>query len=232
MQSKVLKTLEGNELEIEIPEYEIIPKENNYAKNGNWGNKRQTFQTLDSSKKKGGQPPKLTSVKATIIIEGIKNGLTLQRTCGLAGIDYQTLLNWIRKGEKQESGKYRWFYEQCVKADSECEHLPLKTIKDAIIGNHFSEKINKVYNKNGILIKREVTKTTVPPSWTAAMTLLERRYPKRWSKSDRLQLSEDPENPMISKQTLLNFFVNYVDKNDLSPKQIDMNKNDNIYSKE
>lgn len=55
----------------------------------------------------------------SIILDARASGMTLEECAGLAGITRRTLHNWLKKGEKAKSGKYRAFYFEYLKANSE-----------------------------------------------------------------------------------------------------------------
>lgn len=207
-EEKVLK-VNGKLLKVKFPD-----EEENFQAIENKLSKSKRGENINV--KAGRNNGKLTMSTASVILEGIRNGLPIKRTCALAGITPPTLSDWLRKGQKQISEKYIWFYNACLKAEVDCEHGSLKVIQDAIEGGLSTIKEKRTYNKKGRLQRKEINKTINPPSWTAAMTLLERRWPERWGRYDRLRIGEDPENPMINKQTLLEFLINYVGK-DNSP---------------
>jgi len=216
-QEKVLK-LNGKEIKIVPPEDSSI--DGDHKKLSKVSN-RSLLKTNYSKRKIGGKnKEKLNLQSALIILEAIRNGLPVKRTCALVNIAPPTLGIWLRKGQRNESEKYKWFYEQCLKAEADCENNALKVVQQAIEGGLATIKEKRIYNKKGKLQRKEVNKTINPPNWTAAMTLLERRYPDRWGRYDRLKVGEDPENPMVSKQLLLDFLVNYVGK-DNSPIDIE-----------
>lgn len=55
-----------------------------------------------------------------------------QKSCAdLVGIDRKTLYNWIQKGKKARSGKYREFYINWIKASAKYEREHLNHISDS-----------------------------------------------------------------------------------------------------
>jgi len=194
---KVLK-VNGKFLKVNVPKEDFSPVENKLSR----------ISRNNYNVPKG----KLDMLTASLILEAIRNGLSLKRVCALAGILTATLTDWLKKGQAGYSEKYIWFYNACLKAEVDCEHGALKVVQDAIEGGLASVKERKIYSRKGRLMKKEVNKTHLAPSWTAAMTLLERRFPERWGRYDRLRIGEDPENPFVSKNVLLDFLVNYVGK--------------------
>lgn len=55
-----------------------------------------------------------------------------QKSCAdLVGIDRKTLYNWIQKGKKAKSGKYRQFYIKWIKSAAKFEREHLGHISDS-----------------------------------------------------------------------------------------------------
>jgi hypothetical protein len=55
-----------------------------------------------------------------------------QKSCAdLVGIDRKTLYNWIQKGKKAKSGKYREFYINWIRASAKYEREHLNYISDS-----------------------------------------------------------------------------------------------------
>ena len=55
-----------------------------------------------------------------------------QKSCAdLVGIDRKTLYNWLQKGEKAKSGKYRQFYLNWLRASARYERKHLGHISDS-----------------------------------------------------------------------------------------------------
>lgn len=58
-------------------------------------------------------------------------GLPQKSCASLVGIDRKTLYNWIQKGKKAKSGKYRDFYLDWLKAEAEYEKEHLEHISNS-----------------------------------------------------------------------------------------------------
>jgi hypothetical protein len=79
----------------------------------------------------------------------------VSRLVGIAGIDRKTLLNWLKRGERERSGVYRDLYLAVEQAEAKAEVFHLKNIEMA------SAK-----------------------SWFASAWFLERKHPERWGKRE------------------------------------------------
>ncbi len=106
-----------------------------------------------------GRKTKLNDARVKKVVDGISAGLPYDTACALAGITYQTFLNWMRAGEAAESGKFFEFFEEVKKAEAIAEAVHIKNIKKA--GN------------DGI--------------WQADAWMLERRHPEKWGRREQIK---------------------------------------------
>lgn len=109
--------------------------------------------------KQVGRPSKLTPEVQEKLLNAIRMGNYYEAACAYAGIHYFTFRRWIEKGEKAKSGKYREFSDLVKKAEAEAE---------ARIVALWQSKI--------------------PKDWRAAQVFLERRYPDRWSRKEKVEV--------------------------------------------
>ncbi|MGB7901440.1 MAG: hypothetical protein WCG09_03245 [Halobacteriota archaeon] len=91
------------------------------------------------------------------LIEALRSGAYRIEACRAAGIHYNTLLAWEKKGESESSGEYVEFLEALRMAEAE-----------AVITN--VEVINKAA-QNG--------------DWRAAAWFLEHKYPDSWARLEK-----------------------------------------------
>ncbi len=115
------------------------------------------MQTQKISKAKTGRPSKLTESRMEKLIEALRSGAYRIEACRAAGIHYNTLLAWEKKGESESSGEYVEFLEALRMAEAE-----------AVITN--VEVINKAA-QNG--------------DWRAAAWFLEHKYPDSWARLEK-----------------------------------------------
>ena len=100
------------------------------------------------------RPSKLTPEVQKRLVKAIKAGNYYEAACGFAGIHYSTFREWMIKGEKATSGKFREFYEAIKKAENEAEVRMVAQWQQHM-----------------------------PENWQAIATFLERRYPDRWGRN-------------------------------------------------
>jgi len=106
-----------------------------------------------------GRPTKLTDEVKAKIVQAISQGNYYEAACSYAAISYQTLRNWKEQGESDGNGEYFDFFESIKKAEAQAE---LRLVQE--------------WQKH------------IPNNWQAIATFLERRYPDRWSKRERVAL--------------------------------------------
>jgi transposase len=112
----------------------------------------------------GGRPSKFSIESQEIICKAIANGSTYAEAAELAGVTYNTLLNWKHRGEQAKSGKLFEFFNTLKKAEDQSEAELLSRIVDA---------------------GRD------PKHWQANAWILERRMPDRWGRKDKIEMSGD-----------------------------------------
>ena len=103
-----------------------------------------------------GRPTKLTPPIAEAIIDNILHGCYASVACKAAGIADTTLAEWRRMGEEGRE-PYAGFASALKVAEAECEKRLSKRLYDAGEQN-----------------------------WIATATILERRFPARWGRHDRV----------------------------------------------
>lgn len=113
---------------------------------------------------------RLTPQIQTRIVEALRAGNYIETASAYAGISKQTLYNWLRKGARASSGKYKEFSDAVIQAEAEAD------VRDvATIAQH--SKLN----------------------WQASAWRLERKRPDLWGKKERVELSGDSSAPVVVK---------------------------------
>lgn len=111
-----------------------------------------------------GNGHKLTKARCEFICENLRKGNYLSTTAKACGINSSTLSQWIRRGKKGEE-PYATFYKRVEQAEAEGELRSMAIIDDvASTGN-----------------------------WLASAWKLERKYPQRFGKKDRVELGGDED---------------------------------------
>jgi hypothetical protein len=125
-----------------------------------------SFTARESKRKtrKSGRPSKLTPEIQEKIVSAIRAGNFASVAATYAGVGERAFFRWMEKGEAASSGKYRQFWQAVRSAESEAEVRAVATIQ-----RH------------------------VPDRWQAAMTYLERKFPNRWGRRSRMDVTSGGE---------------------------------------
>jgi hypothetical protein len=111
---------------------------------------------------KVGRPSKLTESRMEKLIESLRSGNYRIDSRRAAGIHYNTLLAWEKKGESQTSGEYVEFLEALRRAEA-----------DAVVSN-----------------VDVITKAAQGGDWRAAAWFLEHKYPNNWARLDKRAIED------------------------------------------
>lgn len=128
-----------------------------------------------------GKPTKLNPKVQAAICAALEAGNTLEGSVAFGRIDYQTHRNWMIRGE----------IEKARLADKRCN--PHK--KEAIYVDYF-EAIKRAIDYSEASIITQI-KAHGKKQWTALAWLAERRWPKRWAKVERRELSGPDGGPIV-----------------------------------
>lgn len=107
-----------------------------------------------------GRKPKLTPELIKDAEKLVKAGNFVVTVCEFLGIGETTWYRWMREGEKAKSGLKRQFWESIKKAEAEAE---IRLVTDL---QRIAEQDQK---------------------WQGIAWILERKWPDRWGKKDRIQ---------------------------------------------
>jgi transposase len=139
------------------------------------------------SKKPPGRPSKLTDELQRTIVEALRAGNYRETTAAFAGIAVSTLYHWLERGEAEradeddariaaeaegheyvlpEDRPFAEFSEACTRAEAEAEVHAVATLR-----KHMSQDAEG--------------------DWRAAVEYLRRRYTRRWSATERLEVEGD-----------------------------------------
>jgi transposase len=107
-----------------------------------------------------GRNSKLTPLVQERIVVAVRAGNYAAVAAAYAGISERTFYSWLTRGENESSGKYREFADAVNRAEAEAEAEAVAQVRLASRDN-----------------------------WAAAMTWLERKYPRRWGRFDRQEVA-------------------------------------------
>ncbi|MHC4395626.1 MAG: hypothetical protein ACYS1A_08215 [Planctomycetota bacterium] len=118
-----------------------------------------------------GRKTKLTPKLQDKICDIIRRGNYIEVACGFVGIDVSTYYNWLKWGEAAKSGKYFEFFKAAKRAENEQETLYVENIRKAAF--------------DGV--------------WQASAWYLERKYPERWGRKERKEITGKDGGPIEVK---------------------------------
>lgn len=116
--------------------------------------------------KQKGRPTKFTKETTEKICQYIQEGNYIDTACRLAGVDYTTMRKWFVQGEAEGKGQFYEFAEAVRRAEAVAEAERVACIIRA--GKYDDWKANAWY--------------------------LERKYPERWGKQERLEATVKSEH--------------------------------------
>jgi len=119
----------------------------------------------------GGRPTDLTPELQEKIVQAIKAGNYIETASAYAGINKTTLYDWLKRGSKETDGIYVEFSNAVEKALADAE------VRDVAI----IAKAADTY-------------------WQASAWRLERKFPKRWGRKDRLEHTGKDGEPIQTTQ--------------------------------
>ena len=109
-----------------------------------------------------GRKTKLTLELQTQIIKAIQAGNYDYVACEYVGIHKSTFYRWMARGEKGRKGIYKEFSDSIKKANASSEIWAVAFVRSAMAND-----------------------------WRAAMTYLERKFPDRWARKEKLDITSD-----------------------------------------
>jgi len=118
---------------------------------------------------KKGRPTKLTPELQEEILRYISADNYFETSCWAVGITPQTGYNWLKRGERESSGIFREFYLAVKRAEAKAEIL------------------NVAYIKAGT------------DNWQSRAWILERKFPDRWGKKEKHELTGKDGQPIEVK---------------------------------
>jgi len=137
-----------------------------------------------------GRQAKLTPQSQESIVRAVTAGAPLVQAAELAGIDKNTVLEWIRRGEARDpvrpaTAAYASFASAITHARASDEIRRIARIDAAARGGAVVHEKMTTYPDGRTVTERQVA----PPDWRADAFHLERCYGDRWGKRVQADLS-------------------------------------------
>src|SRR5579859_7025862 len=105
------------------------------------------------------RPPRLTPAVATMILNNLAAGASVEVAAAAAGVGSTTVYTWKARGQRESTGRYREFWEALRAREAQVQLSLAATVRQAM-----------------------------PTDWRAAAWMLERRWPNDWGRHDKVTL--------------------------------------------
>ena len=133
-----------------------------------------------------GRASKLTPELQTKIVKALEAGNYLETAAAAVGVHKQSLYTWMRKGNDKPDSPHGRFLDAVQRAWRKAELDDLACVTAAAAG-YTVTKVRKTTHPNGDV--EEVHEVTTKRDWQAAAWKLERRFPRRWGRWDRHEIT-------------------------------------------
>ncbi len=130
-----------------------------------------------------------TDTKWEDVLDLVRRGNYVETACLAVGIRPNTFYQWMERGRKAISegdskSIYAQFLGELKEAEAQAETVAMAVIQGAAFGGYLLSE-STVEKRDGTIVS---TKTWSKPEWTAAAWYLERKYPDRFGRRDRLDM--------------------------------------------
>lgn len=152
-----------------------MPKRANAPTSSSAKRKSSTRKVATEKRNRSGQPCALEDIAVRkALLKGIQIGLTLEQTCAAAGVTYRSYRSWILRGQRAEAANKI----KKLSADS-----------PEVLFLQFFQAVKKAEaDSEGVLLERIRNASKEPSKWQAAAWMLERRWPEKYGRRDRVAM--------------------------------------------
>lgn len=135
------------------------------------------------------RPTKLTPDVHKLIVGMIEAGNFIETAAAAAGVDRDTIRNWLKRGARSRGGAFRDFRDAVVQAQARAEATLVGLV--ALAANGEAPEVDE----NGTVLR-----PGSPPKWQAGAWLLERKHPERWGRRLRVETTAPvPADPFAGR---------------------------------
>ena len=157
-----------------------------------------------------GRPTKCCREIIQKISKTLLSGAYIETACALHGVSKDTLKYWAKQGREGPDSIHGEFLAAVSQAEAECEARDLYNIDRAAMGQDWDYERwdgetpddNGFVHKAGVLRLNGrgnpiVKKIGMAPQWNASAWRLERKHPKRWARTEKLEHSGKGGGPQV-----------------------------------
>ena len=153
--------------------------------------RRRTGKPSTTPARPPGRPTKLTAEVQRLVVEALQAGNYIETAAALAGVHKDTLYEWLKRGRGQPRGVYRAFSDAVEKA------MAIAEVRGVELVTRAGEGTPTVLNAQG-----QVVTPGIPPQWQAMAWRLERKYPEKWGRRQRLDIATPPPDEGSTRRPL------------------------------
>jgi len=128
-----------------------------------------------------GRPTKLTKAIQDELVKTLRSGNYLETAASFAGLSHSIIREWVRRGERES-----------IRLTNDPEAKP---IKSEIPFMEFSVAIKKAQAQSEVMDVMLIG-NAARESWQAAAWRLERKFPDRWGRKDKHEVSGPNGGPV------------------------------------
>lgn len=173
--------------------------------------KTADYQFMDNKafKKYVGRPEVISSELIEKIYKILLSGAYIETAAVYCGVNKKTLYEWMKKGDKEPDSIYGKFCNAVEKALAESEIRDLTNIDRAAMGQdwEYEREPDNAVDENGRSIAGQLKlngkgnpipkKIGQGSDWAASAWRLERKHPKKWARTEKLEHSGKDGGPQV-----------------------------------
>lgn len=149
--------------------------------------------TPPKSKRRGGQPTKLTPDLQASLVQAIRAFNHLDTAARLVGVHPNTVRRWIVEGEADgATPAKREFCEALARARAEAEVRIVAGVAKAALGGTLTKKVVRTLRDGST----ETEETYTPPDGRVGLEFLSRAFPDRWARRSAIEVTGADGGPL------------------------------------
>jgi len=133
-----------------------------------------------------GRPTKLTAEVQRLVMEALQAGNYMEASAAFAGVSKSVLYDWLKAGRAAKTHRKQTRAADFL--DAVEKTMAIAEVRGVELVTRAGEGTPAVLNPQG-----QVVTPGIPPQWQAMAWRLERKYPDRWGRRQRLDIATPDE---------------------------------------